>query len=242
MSDAAQKERSIFAIGGGGFSPLLNQYTLELTGLERPKICFLPTASGDAEQYIENFYASYGALDSECSHLSLTRYNHPDPAAHLLDQDVIYVGGGNAFQMFLVWRAHGIDKTLRQAWEKGIVLTGLSAGSLCWFSAATTDSWGLPLRVFQDGLGFLPGSHSPHYDSEPERREIYERSIASGDLAPGIAIDDHCGVLFRGTQWVESVCSVPGKTAYHVSHEGEAIKSTPLPTRLLVADPPAGHG
>jgi dipeptidase E len=237
MNDDSRDERTIFAIGGGGFSTLMNQYTLDLTRKIRPKVCFLPTASGDAEQYIENFYASYGAFCTQCTHVSLTRFNQPDPVAHLLEQDVIYVGGGNAFQMFLVWRAHGVDKALREAWGKGVVLTGLSAGSICWFSGATTDSWGLPLRVFNEGLGLLPSSHSPHYDSEPGRRDIYERSIANGDLPPGIAIEDHCGVLFRGTQLIESVCSVPGKTAYHVTRDGASVKSTPLPTRRLESPP-----
>ena len=234
MSEVSPDHRIIFAIGGGGFSPLPNQYTLDLTGKDRPKVCFLPTASGDADGYIENFYAAYGAMDAECSHLSLTRYNQPDPAAHLRAQDLIYVGGGNAFQMFLVWRAHGIDQALRQAWERGTVLTGQSAGSLCWFSGATTDSWGLPLRVFDEGLGLLPGSHSPHYDSEPERRELFERSIACGDLPPGIAIDDHCGVLFRGRQLVESVCWEPGKRAYRVTAEAGSAHQSEIPTRALM--------
>ena len=229
-------EPTIFAIGGGGFSPLLDRYSLNLTGKTAPKVCFLPTASGDAETYIDNFYAAFRGLGAHCSHLSLTRYNQSDPAAHLLGQDMIYVGGGNAFQMLLVWRAHGIDKVLRQAWNQGIVLTGLSAGSICWFSGATTDSWGLPLRVLNDGLGFLPGSHSPHYDSEIERRVIYERLIATDDLSGGIAIDDHCGVLFRGEQLIESVCSVAGKGAYQVKRIGDVASEIRLPVRLLTGD------
>ncbi|MBM66321.1 MAG: peptidase E [Myxococcales bacterium] len=233
MTENRPKEPTIFAIGGGGFSPLLDGYSLNLTGKADPKVCFLPTASGDAEGYIENFYAAFRPLGAQCSHLSLTRYNQPDPIAHLLDQDLIYVGGGNAFQMLLVWRAHGIDKALRQAWNQGTVLTGLSAGSICWFSGATTDSWGLPLSVLNDGLGFLPGSHSPHYDSEAERRVTYEHNIAAGALPDGLAIDDHCGVLFRGTQRIESVCSVAGKGSYLVTREGERAKETPLPTRCL---------
>jgi dipeptidase E len=237
MSDSSSQPRFIFPIGGGGFSHLLDQYALDLTQKARPKVCFLPTASGDAEGYIENFYASFGALEAECSHLSLTRYNQADPVAHLLSQDMIYVGGGNAFQMLLVWRAHGLDKALLKAWERGTVLTGLSAGSLCWFSGATTDSWGLPLRVFNDGLGLLPQSHSPHYDTEPERREIYEKSIAQGDLPDGVAIDDHCGVLFKGTTLIESVCSVAGKVAYRVTREGGAAKTRAIPTRLLDSEP-----
>lgn len=238
MSETPPEHQTIFAMGGGGFSMepdnlALDQYILALTGKERPKVCFLPTASGDAEGYIERFHAAMGTLGTEHSHLSLTRYNQPEPHEHLLDQDVIYVGGGNSFQMLLVWRAHGIDKTLRQAWEQGTILCGLSAGSLCWFSGSITDSWGRPLRVLSDGLGFLPESHCPHYDGEPERRKIYEESIANGTLPPGIAVEDSCGVLYRGTQLVESVCSVPGKSAYRVTADGEKAKLTPIPTRKL---------
>jgi len=242
MTNTSQDPRTIFAIGGGGFSHLLDQYTLELTGKAKPKVCFLPTASGDADLYIENFHRSFGALGAECTHIKLTQYNQSDPVAHLLEQDVIYVGGGNAVQMFLNWRANGIDIALRKAWEKGTVLTGLSAGSLCWFSGSTTDSWGNPLRVFNEGLGLLPGSHSPHYDSEPERQEIYERSIADGVLPPGVAIEDHCGVLFRGTELVEAVCAMDGKSAYLVTCEaGRAIRRS-LPTRLLTAKGEPIHG
>ena len=236
MTQDRAKEPTIFAMGGGGFSSLLDGYSVNLTGKVAPKACFLPTASGDAEGYIENFYAAFRPLGAQCSHLSLTRYNQPDPIAHLLDQDLIYVGGGNAFQRLLVWRAHGIDKALRQAWNQGTVLTGLSAGSICWFSGATTDSWGLPLRVLKDGLGFLPGSHSPHYDSEAERRVTYERNIATGALPEGLAIDDHCGVLFRGEQLIESVCSVAGKGAYRVKRNGDVASEIRLPIRLLTGD------
>jgi dipeptidase E len=238
MSDTPQEHRTIFAMGGGGFSMepdnlALDQYILAQTGKERPKVCFVPTASGDSEEYIERFHAALETLETEHSHLSLTRYNQQAPHEHLLDQDVIYVGGGNSFQMLLVWRAHGIDKTFRQAWEKGIILCGISAGSLCWFSGSITDSWGHPLRVLNDGLGFLPESHCPHYDGEPERQNIYEESIANGELPPGIAVEDSCGVLYRGTQLVEAVCSVPGKTAYRVTADGGKAKLTPIPTRTL---------
>ena len=238
MSDDKPDRRTLFAMGGGGFSMepdnlALDRYILALTGKERPKVCFLPTASGDSEEYIERFHASLETLETEHSHLSLTRYNQRDPDGHLLDQDVIYVGGGNSFQMLLVWRAHGIDKTLRQAWEKGIILCGVSAGSLCWFSGSITDSWGHPVQVLKDGLGFLPESHCPHYDGEPERQKIYEENIASGEIPSGIAVEDSCGVLYRGTQLVESVCSVPKKSAYRVTADGGKAKLTPIPTREL---------
>ncbi len=238
MSDDEADRRTLFAMGGGGFSMepdnlALDRYVLALTEKGRPKVCFLPTASGDAEEYIERFHSALESLGTEHSHLSLTRYNQPDPDGHLLDQDVIYVGGGNSFQMLLVWRAHGIDKTLRQAWEKGIILCGVSAGSLCWFSGSITDSWGHPLQVLNDGLGLLPESHCPHYDGEPERQNIYEESVAIGELPPGIAVEDSCGVLYRGTQLVESVCSVPNKHAFRVTQVGGKVRRTTIPTRML---------
>ncbi len=238
MSDTPQDRQTIFAMGGGGFAMepdnlALDHYVLGLTTKAQPKICFVPTASGDAAEYIERFHTAMETLNTDHSHLSLTRYNHPDPHKHLLNQDVIYVGGGNSFQMLLVWRAHGIDKTLRRAWEQGTILCGMSAGSLCWFSGSITDSWGHPLQVLNDGLGFLPDSHCPHYDGEPERQQIYEQSIANGTLPQGIAVEDSCGVLYRGTELVESVCSVPGKTAYRIAAEEGQCTRTPIPTRTL---------
>ena len=233
MSTQKQELRTIFAIGGGGFCPTLDQYTLDLTSKATPRVCFIPTASGDAEGYIENFYASFEALGAECSHLNLTRYNQPDLHTHLLNQDVIYVGGGNSFHMLLIWRAHGVDETLRKAWEKGIVLTGLSAGSLCWFSGSITDSWGHPYQVLNDGLGFLPESHCPHYDAEPERQDIYEEAIAQGVLPSGVAVDDNCGVLYKGTEFIESVASQPGKLSYRITAENGAATRKPIATRQL---------
>ena len=241
MPDNTPDRRTVFAMGGGGFSMepenlALDRYLLSLTGKEQPKVCFLPTASGDAEEYIERFHVSLDTLGTEHSHLSLLRYNHPDPHGHLLDQDVIYVGGGNSFQMLLVWRGHGLDKTLRRAWEQGTVLCGLSAGSLCWFGGSISDSWGHPLRIFNDGLGLLPGSHCPHYAEGSDRAVLYHQSVANGALPPGIAVEDSCGVLYRGTEFVESVCSVSGKQAHWVSPEDGKTRPAPIPTRWLQED------
>jgi peptidase E len=233
MKNTPSDPRTIVAIGGGGFSSLIDQYSLSFTGKSQPKVCFLPTASGDAEGYIEDFYQHFGALTPHTSHLSLTRYNHPNLHQHLLDQDLIYVGGGNSFQMLLVWRAHEVDKTLKRAWEQGCVMTGLSAGSICWFHGSITDSWGHPYQLIDDGLGLLPGSHCPHYDTELERPAIYEDLIAQGTLPEGVAIDDHCAVRYQGTERSEIVCSAAGHQAYALrAVQGEA-KRTPLAARLL---------
>ena len=233
MKNTPTDQRTIVAIGGGGFSSLIDQYSLSYTGKSQPKVCFLPTASGDAEGYIEDFYQHFDALTPNTSHLSLTRYNHPNLHQHLLDQDLIYVGGGNSFQMLLVWRAHEVDKTLKRAWQQGCVMTGLSAGSLCWFEGAITDSWGHPYQLLDDGLGLLPGSHCPHYDAEPDRPAIYEDLIARWALAAGVAIDDHCAVRYQGVDRVEIVCAKPGHQAYAITRTDGCAQRAALGARLL---------
>lgn len=235
-------ERLIVAMGGGGFSmepdnPLLDDHILDLArtarGRERPRVCFLATASGDTPGYIADFYAAL-ARRSEASHLSLFVRTVDDIERHLLDQDVIYVGGGNTENMLAVWRVHGVDRALRTAWESGVVLAGLSAGSLCWFESGTTDSYGAGLAPLSSGLGFLPGSHAPHYDGESTRRAHYQKLIAEGALPAGYAADDGVALVFRGTQLDEVVASRPGARAYRVERGagGEAIE-TELPTRYL---------
>ena len=176
------RPRTIVAMGGGGFSmepdnPLLDAYILGLAGAPRPRICFLPTASGDSDRYLADFYSAF-ARPAEASHLALFVRTVADLEAFLLDQDVIYVGGGNTANMLAIWRLHGVDRILRTAWERGVVLAGLSAGSICWFESGTTDSFGPDLAILDDGLGFLPGSHCPHYDGEALRRPAFDRQIA----------------------------------------------------------------
>jgi peptidase E len=235
-------DRLIVAMGGGGFSmepdnPLLDDYTLDLArtarGRERPRVCFLATASGDTPGYIADFYAAL-ARRSEASHLSLFVRTVDDIERHLLDQDVIYVGGGNTENMLAVWRVHGVDRALRAAWESGVVLAGLSAGSLCWFETGTTDSYGAGLAPLSSGLGFLPGSHAPHYDGESTRRPHFQRLIAEGVLPAGYAADDGVALVFRGTELDEVVASRPGARAYRIERglDGKAIE-TELPTRYL---------
>jgi dipeptidase E len=232
---------TIVAMGGGGFSmepdnPLLDDHVLAIAraqrGRERPRVCFVPTASGDSEGYVAHFYAAF-ARRSEASHLGLFDRQVDDLETFVLDQDIIYVGGGNTANMLAIWRLHGLDRILRLAWETGVVLAGLSAGSNCWFESATTDSFG-KLAALNDGLGLLPGSHSPHYDSEPERRPTYRRLIADGSLPDGYAADDGAALVFRGTTLAEVVASRPEARAYRVVRgpTGEAVE-TELPTRYL---------
>ena len=168
------------------------RFVLGLAGRERPRVCFLPTAMGDADASVTRFYERFPPALCEPSHLKLFGVPRAGIREHLLGQDAIYVAGGNTANMLAVWRVHGIDAVLREAWAAGIVLAGPSAGALCWFECGVTDSFGPELAQLDGGLGFLPGSFCPHYDGEPERRPTYQRLIREG-LAPGYAADDAVG-------------------------------------------------
>jgi dipeptidase E len=235
-------ERIVIAMGGGGFSdtpedPRLDDHTLaiarEARGRATPRVCFLATASGDATGYIEGFYAAF-ATRAETSHLALFDRTVGDIDAFLLDQDVVYVGGGNTENMLAIWRVHGVDRALRSAWQRGVVMTGLSAGSLCWFETGTTDSFGNGLAALSEGLGFLPGSHSPHYDAEADRRPTFQRFVAEGRMPGGFAADDGAALVFRDERLVEVVAVRPDARAYRVERtaDGTAVE-TVLPARYL---------
>jgi dipeptidase E len=229
--------RHIVAMGGGGFSmgdPLLDRYVLDLVDATRPKICFLPTATAALPVYVLRFLDAFPASRFEPTYLDLFERTIADIDAFLGEQDVIYVGGGNTANMLAIWRVHGVDRALRSAWESGVVCAGLSAGANCWFEASTTDSFLLDRAdPLSDGLGFLPGSFTPHYDGEPERRPRFRTLVASGALPPGIACDDFAAVHFEGTDMVEAVASRAGAQAYRVSELDETV----IPARLLEGDP-----
>jgi dipeptidase E len=211
----------ILAIGGGelGGSPI-EDYMLSLARVERPRVCFIGTASAHKPEYLDTFYDSFRRRTCEPTHLEL--FGVPeDPAEQIARQDVIYVGGGNTANMLVIWRVHGIDVALREAWERGAVLAGWSAGANCWFEDSVTDSFGPRLRALGDGLGFLPGSFCPHYDGEPERRPTYTRLVREGELAPGYAADDDAAFLFEGTELREVVSQREGARGYRVTAEGE---------------------
>lgn len=235
-------DRTIVALGGGGFSmepdnPLLDDHILDLAraarGRDRPRVCFVATASGDAPTYVANFYAAF-AQRAEASHLALFTRTIDDIDAFLADQDVIYVGGGNTENLLAIWRVHGVDRAMRRAWESGVVMTGLSAGSLCWFETGTTDSFGKGLAPLSAGLGFVSGSHSPHYDGEPLRRPTYQRLVAEGTLPSGYAADDGAALVFRGDRLLEVVASRATARGYRVERgsDGTAVE-TVLETRYL---------
>lgn len=223
----------IVALGGhlepGG---PISRYLLALSGKERPRICFLPTATGDSADRIVVFYEAFPSVRCEPSHLELFGVPRGDVREHLLAQDVIFVSGGNTANMLAIWRVHGVDRVLREAWEAGIILCGPSAGAICWFEDGVTDSFGPQLAPLRDGLGFLGGSFCPHYDGEAERRPAYERLVADGFPA-GIAADDGVGVHFEATGLVEVVTERPGARAYRVELTDDRVTETALPARLL---------
>ena len=211
-------------------NPLMDEYVLGLVDRERPRVCFLPSASGDADHYIVRFYRAFSADRCEPSHISLFRRERGiggDLREHLLAQDVIYVGGGSVISLLGVWQAHRVDEVLREAWERGIVLCGLSAGSLCWFSEAVTAFHGAPQAV--EGLGLLPHSNCVHYDGEPCRRQEYRRFIRDG-MCAGYAADDGAALHFVGTDLHRVVASRPGKRGWRVALRGDRVVERKLPT------------
>jgi peptidase E len=227
----------IVALGGGGFSmeagnPLLDDYVLGLCPGSRPSVCFLPSASGDADHYIVRFYQAFDPSRCKPSHISLFRRNRcaPDLREHLLAQDVVYVGGGSVISLLGVWRAHGVDEILREAWLRGVILCGVSAGSLCWFAAGVTAFHGEPERV--DGLGFLPYSNTVHHDAELRRQSAFRRHLRAG-MPAGYAASDGCALRFAGDRLAEVVSSRPRATAHHMRWSGQRIVSTRLTPRYL---------
>lgn len=206
---------------------LLEDYVFGLTGRERPRVLFVPTAVADAPDLTLWGYSALGDR-ARVSHVSFFPWPPPDLRKAALEQDIIFVSGGNTANALAIWRTHGFDQILHEAWEAGVVLTGWSAGMLCWFEAAVTDSFGPELQGMRDGLGFLPGSACPHYDGEAERRPVYTKLVAEG-FPPGLAADDCVALRFDGTELAEVVTARPGAGAYRVSAGSEEpIEARPL--------------
>lgn len=218
---------TIFAMGGGGFTmepgnPALDEFVLSLSSRPVPRLLFLPTASGDAEAQVAQFHAAFEHLPCEPHHLSLFRLGGAGaiPLRDLvLSMDVVYAGGGSMRNLLAIWRAHDLDKILAEAWERGIVLAGLSAGAMCWFSGGISCSTGEP--AVTRGLGLLPGSLSVHRDGEPSRLPVYRDAVRAGTLPPGWAADDGVGLVFRDERFVRAVSSRPGAGAVWVDEDGE---------------------
>jgi peptidase E len=219
--------RRIIAMGGGGFNarpgdPELDRFVLEHARVATPRICLLPTASGDPDDQIERFYRAFHELPCRPSHLSLFRLGaRPvDIRERLLGVDVIYVGGGSMSNLLAIWRVHKLDEILYEAWRRGIVLCGISAGSMCWFRAGVTKSHGEP-RI-AGGLGFLPYSNSVHWSSEPERRNVFRRGVHAGQLPAGFGVDDGTALVFAGTELAEAVRTQRSLGAFQVEPDAEA--------------------
>jgi peptidase E len=229
---------------GGDHGPLsmrpgpIHYFAAELAGAgPQPRICLLHQATGDQETRIGASYAAFAGTDFRVSHLALFPMpNVDDMRDHLLGQDVIWVGGGSVANLCAVWRVHGVDRILHEAWQSGVVLGGVSAGSICWHAGGTTDSFGRTLRGFTDGLGWLPYSNGVHYDGEEQRRPLMHRLIGDGTLPDGYATDDGAGLVYRGTELAEVVADRPGPQGYELRRAADGtVTETPLPTRVLTA-------
>ena len=227
---SGREQRRIVAMGGGGFlmedDPTLDDQILALTGRARPKVCFVPTATADGEPRIERF-TDMLAGRAETSVLRLFRRSVVDLRAFVLSQDVIYVSGGNTANLLAIWRVHGLDVVMREAWERGVLLCGPSAGAICWFEAGVTDSFG-PLRELHGGLGLLPGSFCPHYDGEVERRPTFLRLVAEGTLPGGYAADDGAALLFEGARVARVLRARPTTRAFRVDRVGDDAREEAL--------------
>jgi dipeptidase E len=230
-------KRHILAIGGMALPPeldnlLLVEYFLAQTGRRQPKVLFIGTATGDSEAARLRFYAGFSQFGCKPTHLTFFARTPRDVESLVLEQDAIFVGGGNTRSMLAVWRDWGLDRYLRAAWERGIVLGGGSAGSICWFEHGVTDSIAGPLTALPC-LGFLPGSNCPHYDSEPMRRPTFRKFVASAAMPEGCAADDGAAFHFIDGKLARTVASMPRKKGYRVLRTGRRAVERAVPTRLL---------
>jgi dipeptidase E len=245
--DLLRGEPQILAMGGGGFTmepdnPALDDFLLSLVRVREPRILFLPTASGDPTAQITAFYGRF-ARRASATHLSLFRRHGSarSLADIVLEQDAIYAGGGSMRNLLAIWRAHGLDELLGEAWRRGIVLAGVSAGAMCWFAGGTTRSAGPPEVI--RGLGLLPGSFTVHADGEPERLPVWLAAVRSGELPGGWAADDGVGLLFGGTRMVRVVSSRPGAAALRADVVGgELVRHRIEPALLAARAGGAGSG
>ncbi|MFL5907383.1 MAG: Type 1 glutamine amidotransferase-like domain-containing protein [Solirubrobacterales bacterium] len=239
--------RRILALGGHDFdrragNDAICELIVELADSPRPRICLLPTASGDPKDQIVRFRRAFSERDCRPHAVSLFRLgDRPiDLRDELLSQHVIYAGGGSMINLMAVWRAHGLDEILRECWEQGILICGQSAGAMCWFHGGITSSQGEP--AVADGLGVLPGSLCVHYRSAPPRRRRFIDAIAAGELEPGIGLEDQTGALFEDTQLVETVKARDDASAWEVTADGGRARESELDSRLLEDSRPPING
>lgn len=214
----------------------LVHHAVELSGVtgRRPRVCSLDTAGGDNPVTFFKLLEAGRVADFEVTPLTLfTMPNVADIEAHLMQQDVVWVGGGSVANLLAVWRVHGLDQIFPRVWQAGVVLGGVSAGSICWHVGGSTDSFGLPLQPVTNGLAMLPYGNGVHYDSEETRRPTIHRLVADGTLPLTYCTDDGAGLVYQGTELVEAVAERPGASGYVVTRDGERAVEEKLPTRLL---------
>jgi peptidase E len=234
-------KRQIIAMGGGGFSdepenPLLDDYILNQASKTNPKICFIGTASGDAEAYIQNFYKCFEKRDCSPSHLSLFAGHTDKIEEFILDQDILFVGGGNTRNMLVLWKEWGLDLMVKKAYQRGTILSGVSAGAICWFEEGLTDS--IPNQITKlNCLGFLRGSNCPHFDGEPERQAVYREKISSGEMKSGIACDDGVALHFVNENLFRIVSSQENKRALRYEMKTTLIEDLLEPEYLKKGNP-----
>ena len=220
-------DKQIIAIGGGGFGRnpgdgVIEQYILDQTGKEKPNICFIPTATGDNEAYKVNYYSTFSKLDCNPIHLDFFKRT-PDLEQLIPQQDAIFVGGGNTKSMLAVWKDWNLDKLLKDAYEKGVVMSGVSAGANCWFERAVVDSWEEDLRVI-DCMGFVKGNCCPHYDEEPQRRPAVKKFLEDGIVDSCYSVEGNCALHIKNNDEYLSVDFGKEKNAYIVSMDGDKVK------------------
>jgi len=216
-------------------NPMLDDFVLSLARRKhRPRVCFVGTASGDSDSYIRRFHEAFPPSRAAATHLAFFERTVRDRRSFVMDQDLIYVGGGSSANMLAVWRLHGLDKVLRTAWNAGVVMAGISAGAICWFEDGLTDSFGMPLRGLNDGLGFLRGACCPHYDGEKERRPALLDLVKRG-FPTTLALDDGAAAHFAGTRLREVVSSRPKARAMKIEFKRGVVVETPVPVRYLGA-------
>lgn len=211
--------------------PLLIRYLFAQTGKQSPRVSFVGTAKGDLERFLLGFYSTFANAGCVPTHLPFFDRT-PDLREHVMGQDIVFVGGGNVKSMMAVWRDWGFVEVLKEAYDEGIVLAGISAGAICWFEQAVVDSYASGLRLIP-ALGFLSGSCCPHYDGEAQRRPSYSAFVASGEAGPGIAIDDAAAAHFVNGKLHRCVTSISGSGVYSVSAVSGRSEETPLATDVL---------
>lgn len=234
------QQGQIIAMGGGGFTmepdnPLLDRYVLAATGKELPRVCFVPTAAGDPGAYVDRFYEAFPGDLCEPTWLSLFNRRIGDLTGFLCEQDLVYVGGGNTVNLLAIWRAQGMDAAVAEALAAGTIFCGVSAGALCWFERGITDSYSPDLKPLLNGLGFLPGAFSPHYDSD-WRRPIEFPAFVREHGFPALAAEDGVALHFRDGELIRAVTSRPGKIGIRFVEGGVGVRGVAIEPEYLGAD------